>query len=97
MKVTHLTTENRMDRRELLAEYNHNAWSGWMAYLFEKCETPFSTAEGKEYIIPAWAVKRWTRQMTTLYKDLPEDEKKSDLEEADRMIAIINTNGYAGR
>ena len=78
-----------MNKRELLAEYAHNAWSGWMKYLFEQCETPVA-AEGKEYIIPEWAVKRWTRQMTTLYKDLPYEEKQSDRKEADQMIAIIN-------
>ena len=32
---------------------------------------------------------RWRRQMRTKYEDLPEEEKKSDREEADKMIAIF--------
>jgi len=71
--------------REKLAEYAHEAWSGWMRYLFEK------SSENKDgtICIPLWAVKRWKRQASTSYKDLPEDEKKLDKEEADKMIAIF--------
>lgn len=71
--------------RETLADYAHDAWSGWMNYLFSKCET---TPSGR-VIIPAWAVERWRRQLITPYRDLPEDEKKSDRQEADRILAII--------
>lgn len=78
------------DLREGLARYAHEAWSGWMKYLFSKCETRityFSSEEVKT--IPAWAVERWSRQMLTPYADLPEQEKESDRQEADRMIAIM--------
>lgn len=74
------------DMRDELAEYAHAAWSGWMRYMFSKCS---STEEG-ELLIPPWAVARWTRQMSTPYKELPLREQMSDLDEADKMIAIVD-------
>ena len=72
--------------REKLADYAHEAWSGWMKYLFEK-----STKNDDGTItIPKWAVDRWTMQVNTKYQDLPENMKKSDREEADKMISIFN-------
>ena len=72
--------------REHLAKYAHNAWSGWMQYLFEK-----STLNNDGTVtIPKWAVDRWTRQSNKNYTELPEDEKDRDRHEADRMLAIIN-------
>ncbi len=71
--------------REQLADYAHEAWSGWMNYIFSK-----SIKQGNGcFLIPQWAVERWTKQMNTKYKDLPEDHKISDLEEADKMISIF--------
>jgi hypothetical protein len=72
--------------RELLATYAHQAWSGWMQYMFGKSELQ---PDGS-LIIPADLVQRWKRQMNTLYTDLPESEKKSDREEADKMLGIFN-------
>lgn len=78
-------SQTGLNLREELADYAHEAWSGWMKYLFEKSvEEPDGTVT-----IPAWAVKRWRRQATTIYKDLPEEEKESDREEADRMLEIV--------
>lgn len=73
------------DTREHLAEYAHEAWSGWMRYLFDKS---IHTTEGT-IIIPEWAAQRWTRQATTPYTELPESEKESDRAEADKMLAIM--------
>lgn len=85
--------------REALADYAHEAWSGWMKYLFEKCEPIHRLKEGTQrevevcLMMPPWAVERWQRQMSTPYVDLPEEEKKSDREEADRMLAIMAERG----
>lgn len=76
-------------QREALAEYAHEAWSGWMKYMFEKM-TEGST-DGRvdgTFIMPEWAVLRWSRQMNTSYADLSQEEKESDRFEADRMLAI---------
>jgi hypothetical protein len=74
------------DIREQLAAYSHDAaWSGWMSYMFGK-----GTFNGDgTWTMPAWAVDRWMRQMSTLYADLTEAEKASDRDEADKMLAII--------
>ena len=71
--------------REILAALAHEMWAGWMNYLFSKCRK----RDNGEVVIPRWAVERWLRQATTLYKDLPEEEKKSDREEADRILTTI--------
>lgn len=71
--------------REALAAYAHEAWSGWMMYLFGKGERG---ADGT-WIMPKWAFDRWLRQATALYSELPESEKDSDRAEADKMLAIV--------
>lgn len=71
--------------REELAEYAHNAWSGWMKYLFQKS----TLNQDGTITIPSWAVERWTKQMNTFYDSLSEDEKNSDRDEADIMLKII--------
>lgn len=77
-----------MSLREKLASYSHNAWSGWMRYMFSKCRT---TPQG-EIIIPAPLVERWTRQLNTDYDDLPEHERPSDRDEADKILAIVGSS-----
>ena len=71
--------------REGLAAYAHEAWAGWMQYLFEKSQ---ANADGT-VTIPAPLVDRWLRQMTTPYASLPEAEKASDRIEADKMLLIM--------
>jgi len=74
-----------VSRRERLAALAHQQWSGWMQYLFKKC----IHNEDGTVTIPAWAAKRWNRQASMLYDDLPEREKESDRREADEVIRII--------
>ena len=71
--------------REAIADQAHEAWSGWMRYLFEKS----ARCSDGDVTIPASLVARWTRQMTTPYRDLPERERESDRAEADRYLAIV--------
>ncbi len=79
---------------EELAEYAHNAWAGWMQYLFSKCER----RTDKTYLVPLWAVDRWWRQMQTDYSDLPDNEKESDRVEARKMLSIVQAErGHAGK
>ena len=72
--------------RENLAKYAHNAWSGWMRYLFEKS---IFNNDGT-VTIPKWAVSRWQRQANTLYAQLPENEKQSDRAEANNILDALN-------
>lgn len=88
--MTEWTEQTRQTCREALAEYAHEAWSGWMKYLFGKTETSERFFSGEiVVVIPRWAVDRWQRQMNTPYADLPESEKESDRAEADKMLAIL--------
>ena len=68
--------------KEDLAGYAHEAWSGWMKYLFD-CSVKQSNGT---VVIPKWNVERWERQMNTDYNNLPENEKESDRKEAEEMI-----------
>jgi len=79
--------------RETLADEAHKAWIRWMAYLSSKVYDqgtqhvtgePFSAGCISEAL-----VERWKRQMATPYFMLPEDEKQSDLEQADRAIRVM--------
>jgi hypothetical protein len=82
---------NQKELRETLADLQHKQWSGWMNYLFGKCE--HGTHDGFEdgsLVIPAWAVERWKRQAATPYFDLPDNEKESDRIEADKYLPLID-------
>jgi hypothetical protein len=69
-----------------LARYSHDqAWSGWMKYMFSKGTF---NPDGS-WTMPMEYVERWMRQSETLYDNLSEREKESDLAEADKMIEII--------
>jgi len=74
-------------KREEIAAYAHEAWSGWMQHLFSKST---SNPDGT-VTIPKKDVARWTRQMTTPYAELPESEKRSDRKEADTILKIVNS------
>lgn len=71
---------------EILADYSHSAWSGWMKYQFSKGEL---LSDGT-WTMPAWAVERWQRQMNTPYAELSEDEKRSDRKEAKEILETLN-------
>ena len=74
--------------REKLAELSHEQWSGWMKYLFSKCDM---TLDGRA-VISYELVKHWKRQISTPYHELSESEKESDRVEADRILAVIEDN-----
>ena len=70
---------------ESLAEYAHKSWSGWMCHLFKFGEQH----NDGSFTINADRVKRWRRQMTTPYEDLPEGENESDREEARKILCRL--------
>jgi hypothetical protein len=83
-----LTAAERLqspELREALAAIAHEQWCGWMSYLFKQGTT---NADGS-FTIQPWAVERWVRQVGTTYADLPEEEKRSDRHEADRVLAVV--------
>jgi len=87
-RETYLLLDTKEERLvEALAAYAHEAWAGWMNYLFGKCER--ADCASSFLVIPEWAVLRWKRQAETKYADLPEQEKESDRKEAREMLRII--------
>ena len=77
--------------REPLARYAHEAWSGWMQYMFGKCDANGESHNGYYLMLrmPRALYNRWQRQMETAYADLPESEKESDREQADKILETI--------
>jgi len=79
-----------MTLKEELAEYSHDiSWAGWMRYFFSCCEVSQQEDGTLIVTIPPDKAIRWQRQMRTLYVDLPEKEKQSDLEQAKIIINIL--------
>lgn len=76
--------------REVLAYLCHEQWTGWMEYLFQVCPE----REHGHREIPASLVVRWKRQMASDYFHLPEEEKKSDQVEADKIIALLTRQKF---
>lgn len=66
---------------EILADIEHERWSGWETYRREKA--PFIHPSGDSYL------HRWYRQETMPYAKLTEAEKESDRIEARKGLAAI--------
>ena len=77
--------------REKLAAYSHEAWAGWMRYMFENGGSEYQLFDTglKAWVMLPQKNERWQRQMNTPYSELPEPEKASDRAEADKMLAIL--------
>ena len=73
------------DLREKLAAVEHQQWTAWMTYLFEKS---ISNPDGS-VTIPAPFVERWRRQINAPYGALSEPEKECDRIEADNLLAVF--------
>jgi len=69
-----------------IAGLQHEIWSYWMQYLFEV------STQNKDgtVTIPADKVKRWKRQMSVKYSELSDDEQKSDLEQARKVMNLVH-------
>jgi len=60
-----------------------------MKYMFSKSKKN----EDGTVTIPRSLVERWERQMNTEYGSLPEEEKESDRDEADKIMGILLARG----
>jgi len=83
--------KEREGDREKLAALCHEQWSGWMKYLFGKCEY-----KDGDLIIPGWGAERWQRQMNTKYEGLTKMEKDSDRKEADKILSTLKNSKEKG-
>jgi hypothetical protein len=80
---------------EALAAYAHKSWSGWMRYLFSRCEKVQSGVWAGDLVMPREWRERWRRQADLPYADLREDEKESDREEARKILAVLAASALA--
>lgn len=78
-------TDNK-ELREKLASQQHEIWAHWMEYLFSVC----TKNDDGTYTIPADEVNHWKYQLDTQYADLTEDDKKSDREQADKILKLLD-------
>lgn len=70
-----------------LADVQHEIWSHWMKYLFE-----ISTQNDDGTVtISADKVEIWRKQMMTSYANLSDKEKKSDIEQAEKVLAVLQS------
>ncbi len=71
-----------------LANVQHEIWAHWMRYLFKVSKTQ----EDGSVVIPSDKAQRWRRQMETSYANLSDTEKQSDIEQAMKVITVINSS-----
>jgi len=74
-----------MTIREIIANIIHEIWAHWMLYVFSRCEVN----EDGSVTIPPALVLRWKRQINTPYNQLDEGEKRSDREQAAKVIKAL--------
>jgi len=70
---------------EKLAAMQHEIWAHWMKYMFSQCVP--GAAGG--LLIPQRKVDQWKRQARTAYADLSATEQKSDIEQAEKVLAVL--------
>jgi hypothetical protein len=78
--------QHSRDLREQIAAYAHTAWSAYMDYFLAKCITQPDGA----LLIPAGYVQAIERLIATPYADLSLAEKQGDLDEADKLLILVN-------
>ena len=70
---------------EDLASVEHQIWSDWQSWLHGLCKEN----DDGSLTIPKDKVLRWNRQIHTNYKDLSEEEKRSDREQVKKYWQLI--------
>lgn len=72
--------------REKLASIEHERWAHWQKYMHSLCREGSVTGT---LIIPAHLVDRWEKQINTPYAALSEKQKKSDRDQVDKYLPLI--------
>lgn len=70
---------------EILAAVEHDRWADWMAWVFKN---GYWNEDGT-FTIEKVKAERWQRQCLTDYKELSEEEKRSDRREVLRYIELL--------
>lgn len=89
--------------KEQLANLQHKIWSHWMKYLFSKgvfVRMKYMEDDAEKqmcFVLPSECYTRWIRQMDTPYSDLSEEEKESDRDQANKVLALVDSCGMLTR
>jgi len=85
--------EKREQLKEKLAKFIHeDLWAHWMEHFFNVTYRMKQHHEGIPSmvdVLPQRFGDRWRRQKNMKYEDLPEDEKKSDRELAEKLMKLL--------
>ena len=84
--------EAKLDR-EVIADVQHEIWSSWMRWMFSVGQyqnIEFNGTVQRCWVMPNHLVRRWERQAKTPYSELTPQEKDSDREQADKVIAALS-------
>lgn len=81
MKINSEIIEKKFeDNIDHVASIVHEVWAHWQAYLHSRCEElPDGSLK-----IPKELVDQWSHQISLTYDKLNQDEKKSDIEQAQK-------------
>jgi hypothetical protein len=82
-------TKSQIAILEEVSNIQHEIWSHWMTYLFRES----SRNEDGSFTIPVDKVMRWKRQIDTPYAQLTDNEKKSDREQAEKVLNTLRKCG----
>lgn len=82
---------------ELLADVEHERWSGWQSYLHSKLYEIDDNRVSLNHhlkILPTELYDRWERQIATPYSQLSESEKQSDRDQVYKTLRALVQRGY---
>lgn len=70
---------------DALAAIEHERWSHWQRFMHDQA---VMQPDGS-MILPAQLVKKWEKQIQTVFADLSEKEKDSDREQVKKYLPVI--------
>ena len=77
--------------KEDIASLVHDVWAEWWKYQKTQSISLYYNERDPEGLrIDPYKVTRWNRQATTPYEELSQEERKSDLEIAERYLEIFD-------
>jgi len=82
--------ENEKEIIEKLADYMHDVWGNWYIVQSHNDFLLMNEMATANFDLAARNDERWTKQASTLYKDLSEEDKEKDREFARGILELIN-------
>jgi hypothetical protein len=87
-ELKHMSIRRNNKTIEVMADVEHSRWSKWQKYLHSLC---VKNSDGS-LTIPKERVLHWEKEIATSYKDLSEELKDFDRQEALTTIKALKEN-----